>query len=43
MKTLETNHDGNWVDRLLNAWPFCLDMDGIAMQGCTIRFTRGLA
>lgn len=25
MKTLENNHGGNWVDRLLNAWPFCLD------------------
>ena len=29
MKTLEINHGGNWVDRLLNAWPFCLDSESI--------------
>ena len=29
MKTLETNHGGNWLDRLLNAWPLCLDADSI--------------
>ena len=29
MKTLETNHGGNWLDRLLNAWPWCLDADSI--------------
>ena len=29
MKTLETNHDGNWVDRLLNAWPLCIDQDSV--------------
>ena len=29
MKTLETNHGGNWVDRLLNRWPLCLDADSI--------------
>ena len=27
MKTLETHHGGNWLDRLLNSWPFCLDSD----------------
>lgn len=27
MKTLETNHGGNWLDKLLNAWPLCLDAD----------------
>ena len=29
MKTLETNHGGNWLDRLLNSFPFCLDSDSI--------------
>lgn len=29
MKTLETNHGGNWVDRMLNAWPFCLDTEQV--------------
>ena len=29
MKTLETNHGGNWFDRLLNSWPLCLDADSI--------------
>lgn len=30
MKTLETNHGGNLVDRVLNSWPFCLHTDAIA-------------
>ena len=30
MKTLETNHGGNWLDRLLNAWPFCVHRDAVA-------------
>lgn len=30
MKTLEYHHGGNWIDRLLNAWPFCLDADSIS-------------
>lgn len=29
MKTLEYHNNGNWIDRLLNAWPFCLDADSI--------------
>lgn len=29
MKTLENNHGGNWLDRLLNRWPLCLDMDDV--------------
>lgn len=27
MKTIEFNHGDNWLDRLLNAWPLCLDTD----------------
>jgi hypothetical protein len=29
MKTLEYNHGGNWIDRLLNRWPFCLDANSM--------------
>ena len=29
MKTIENNHGGNWLDRLLNSWPFCLDVNAI--------------
>lgn len=29
MKTLETNHSNNWLDRLLNAWPLCLDSESV--------------
>src|SRR3990167_31613 len=29
MRTLETNHGGNWLDRLLNSWPVLLDNDSI--------------
>ena len=29
MKTLEYHHGGNWLDRLLNAWPLCLYADSI--------------
>lgn len=29
MKTAENNHGGNWFDRLLNSWPFCLHVDAI--------------
>ena len=32
MKTLE-NVGGNWLDRLLNCWPFCLDTDSIKSIG----------
>lgn len=29
MRILENNHGGNWIDRLLNAWPFCIDQDNV--------------
>lgn len=32
MKTTENNHGGNWLDKLLNAWPLCLDSDSIKSQ-----------
>lgn len=31
-KTLE-NENGNWIDRLLNLWPFCIDMESIKSVG----------
>lgn len=30
MKTLETNHGGDWRDRLLNRWPACVHVDAVA-------------
>ena len=30
MKTLETNHGGDWRDKLLNAWPLCIHTDAVA-------------
>lgn len=30
LKTLETNHGGNWLDKLLNAWPACIHTDAVA-------------
>lgn len=29
MKTLENHYGNNWLDKLLNAWPFCLDTERI--------------
>jgi hypothetical protein len=30
MKTIEYNHGNNWLDKLLNAWPLCLDVGDVA-------------
>jgi len=30
VKTIELNHGGNWIDRLLNAWPACIHSDAVA-------------
>lgn len=29
MKTLETNHNNDWRDQLLNIWPFLIDSESI--------------
>jgi hypothetical protein len=29
MKTVETHYNGNWIDKLLNSWPFCLHKESI--------------
>jgi len=29
MKTIEYNHSNNWLDKLLNSWPFCIDTECI--------------
>mgnify|MGYP001583980010 CR=1 FL=1 len=29
MKTIEYNHGNNWLDKLLNSWPLCLDVESI--------------
>lgn len=29
MKTLEYHHGNNWLDKLLNAWPFCIHTDSV--------------
>ena len=29
MKTIETNYGNNWLDKLLNSWPFLLDTDEV--------------
>jgi hypothetical protein len=29
VKTLENHHGGNWLDRMLNAWPLAIDADAV--------------
>ena len=41
MKTLETNHGGNWLDRLLNRWPFCIHKDAVATLFTIARDAQG--
>jgi hypothetical protein len=37
-KTIENNHGGSWLDRLLNAWPFCIDAESV--RTCAIAWDR---